>query len=81
MLLLGILDFFAVIASYLMSLLPNMERPAVSLASSLELMAPALSIFPLDMFNFIFTNGIWWIGIHLAWSVIEWVYKKIPGVS
>lgn len=33
--------------------------------------------------NFILVLGsvVMWSGIQLAWAIIEWIYKKIPGVS
>lgn len=32
-------------------------------------------------FLLVITNVLLWTGIELAWSIIEWIYKKIPGIS
>lgn len=40
-----------------------------------------LSVFPLDVWVIVLGNIVFWLGVHLAGAVIEWIYKKIPGVS
>lgn len=40
-----------------------------------------LAIFPLDVWIVVIGNLVVWMGIHLTGAVIEWIYKKIPGVS
>lgn len=37
--------------------------------------------FPLDTLVFAIGMFLTWYTILMAWAVIEWVYKKIPGVS
>ena len=69
------------ISYFFINLIPNLDYTAIKLSDSLALLAPVLSIFPLDLFKFIFYNGMAWAGFHLMWSLFEWVYKKIPGVS
>lgn len=34
-----------------------------------------------DFFLALLGNIIFWLTAQLGWSVIEWVYKKIPGVN
>jgi len=38
-------------------------------------------IFPLSMFLMILTNIIFWLTAQMLWAIIEWFYKKIPGVN
>jgi hypothetical protein len=38
-------------------------------------------LFPLHLFAFFIGNVVFWLGFHVIWAVIEWVYKKIPGVN
>jgi hypothetical protein len=38
-------------------------------------------LFPSWMFIAIIVNVSGWMFIQLAWAVIEWIYKKIPGVN
>jgi len=40
-----------------------------------------LMIFPLDIWAFCIGSFALWTGIHFAWAIIEWIYKKIPGVN
>ena len=41
----------------------------------------ALTYFPSDVFCTVIVNIYLWVVALLSWSVIEWVYKKIPGVN
>lgn len=47
----------------------------------LKLMSTALEYFPGDVLVVILCNVWLWISAFLAWAVIEWVYKKVPGVD
>lgn len=47
----------------------------------LKLMSTALEYFPADVLVVILCNVWLWISAFLAWAVIEWVYKKVPGVD
>lgn len=40
-----------------------------------------LSFFPFDIWSVLISNILLWIGIHFIWSIIEWIYIKIPGVN
>ena len=40
-----------------------------------------LAFFPFDVWSILISNIMLWVGIHFVWSVIEWLYIKIPGVS
>lgn len=41
----------------------------------------ALAFFPKPAFMIIIANIAFWLTLHMTWAIIEWVYKKIPGVS
>lgn len=32
-------------------------------------------------FVLILANVLFWISAQIGWAVIEWIYKKIPGIS
>jgi hypothetical protein len=38
-------------------------------------------LFPRWLFNLIIANALFWKGAQLTWAIVEWVYKKIPGVN
>lgn len=47
----------------------------------LKMMSTALEYFPGDVLVTILCNVWLWISAFLIWTIIEWVYKKIPGVD
>lgn len=47
----------------------------------LTMISKALCYFPADVFCAIVLNIYAWVVLQFSWAVIEWVYKKIPGVS
>lgn len=46
-----------------------------------EIVGYSLYFFPLDMLGIIIGNFIFWYSLQLIWAVIEWAYKKIPGIN
>ncbi len=40
-----------------------------------------LSFFPFEIWSVLISNILLWVGIHFVWSVVEWIYIKIPGVN
>lgn len=51
------------------------------LADVLGLLIKAMQFFPLDVWVIVIGNILFWLVLHFVWAVIEWVYKKIPGVN
>lgn len=51
------------------------------IASTVAILKIPLSIFPSDVWFVIIGNITFWLGVQVSWSVIEWAYKKIPGVD
>lgn len=49
--------------------------------SAIKLISTGLKIFPTDVWVAVIANALFWIMCHFTWAVIEWVYKKIPGVD
>ncbi len=49
--------------------------------SAMKLISTGLKIFPTDVWVAVVANALFWIMLHFTWAVIEWVYKKIPGVD
>lgn len=49
--------------------------------SALKLLSTGLKIFPTDVWVAVIANGLFWVMLHFTWAVIEWIYKKIPGVD
>ena len=45
------------------------------------LFCKALFFFPFEVWSVVLSNVVFWVLVHFIWSVIEWIYIKIPGVS
>lgn len=65
----------------LISALPVIGDLPTWIDNAFTLLSYILMFFPSEVFSVIFFNVITWLGIHFAWSVIEWLYKKIPGIN
>ena len=46
-----------------------------------SLISIGLSFFPSDVFYVAIGNITIWVVLHITWAVIEWIYKKFPGIS
>lgn len=51
------------------------------IGSTLDLLSIPLKIFPVDLWILIISNITFWYSVQFGWAIIEWVYKKIPGVD
>jgi hypothetical protein len=45
------------------------------------ILAYGLYFFPADIWMSVITLGVTMLSTGLLWAIIEWVYKKIPGVD
>ena len=51
------------------------------LISFVSVVKTGLSIFPPGVFTIVIANISFWLVAHMTWAIIEWLYKKIPGVD
>ena len=49
--------------------------------NTISLLGTALFFFPVDVWAVFIGNVVTWTGIQYGWAIIEWIYKKIPGVN
>lgn len=49
--------------------------------SFVSVVKTGLSFFPPGVFMIIIGNIAFWLIAHMTWAIIEWLYKKVPGVS
>ncbi len=54
---------------------------ALTLGMLLEPLEYACYYFGADNLAYALGTIIYWAGIQIAWAIVEWCYKKIPGVS
>lgn len=66
----------------IITLLPATPFCTVSnLASILEVASYGVNIFGVAQFIKIIGVILFWHTAHLTWAIVEWIYKKIPGVD
>lgn len=76
-------DLFFGIVRFIISLLPNLS---VNTGLYLGGIVPkqflqVLNYLPLSYFGLFFKSVAFYTVLQLSWSIIEWIYKKIPGVD
>lgn len=77
-----ILDvIFLVLKSFVLLLPTGLFALTDGAVEALALIHSGLCIFPFDVFMMAFGNFMFWQLTHFTWAIIEWIYKKIPGVN
>lgn len=76
-----VIDMFFNAITFLVNKLPSGLIKVVSMPSIPLPLRYASCFFPMDLFAIIVGLFVTWYVIFMTWAVIEWVYKKIPGVS
>lgn len=61
--------------------IPGMPHIPNWFNSTLYYLNISLMFFPLDVWLVTISNIFFWIIAQFTWAIIEWIYKKIPGVS
>lgn len=46
-----------------------------------DIIGKGFVFFPSWLWGVCIANIVAWKGLHFAWAIIEWVYKKVPGVD
>lgn len=72
-----------VFARFIISLLPNFSNNIDGglTGSFYDLMSIGLYFFGVAPFMLVFASVVFWIGVDIGWTSIEWLYKKIPGID
>ena len=47
----------------------------------IDLISKGLSLFPPDVWWTCIGNVAFWMYLQLGWAIIEWIYKKLPGIN
>ena len=81
MILEGIFNIFFSFVYLLISLLPTIKIPNHDLTGFARVLSSAYSLLPAGFPMAFFANVSLITFIKITWSLIEWVYKKIPGVN
>lgn len=62
-------------------LIPVLSSVPSGFNALLDIIGYGCAFIGTDFFLALLGNIIFWLTAQLGWSIIEWVYKKIPGVS
>lgn len=82
MLLEGVFNVFFTLISFLISLIPSTgSTVSGSISSVLDLLGYGIYIVGPVCFVTVVGSFITWTTINFAWAIIEWIYKKIPGIN
>lgn len=65
----------------LIGLLPVLSSVPSGFNALLDIIGYGCAFVGTDFFFLVIGNILFWLTAQMAWSIIEWVYKKIPGVS
>lgn len=78
----GIFELLFGLVVSIIGLIPDVSFPLFEYPNDAEtILAYALVIFPVDVWVVIIVNIVVFISVSLVWAVIEWTYKKVPGID
>lgn len=78
----GIFSVFFTFIEFLIVLLPfEIESNSGGLESFINLLGFGVYIIGPVTFIAVIGSFITWTTINMSWAVIEWIYKKIPGIN
>jgi len=81
-----ILDPIFSFINFIIDFIPSIEDDMVlgglnGVVAIMNVLNIGFYIFPASMFFIVVANVIFWSTVQITWAMVEWVYKKIPGVN
>ena len=76
-----ILDMFFGGVNLLISMLPTPLVETLSGFTPPDIVRYGVCFFPSDVIALVVTSFIAWKTIFIGWAIVEWIYKKIPGIN
>ena len=67
--------------NFIISLMPVLSSVPSGFGAILDVVGYGCKIIGSDYFFGFIGNIIFWLNVHLTWALIEWVYRKIPGIK
>lgn len=78
----GIFDLFFTFVKFLIGLFPsNVENVNGSLQGFIDLIGYGIYVVGPVTFVSVVASFTAWTVVNMAWAVIEWIYKKLPGIN
>lgn len=65
----------------LIGMIPVIESIPSGYGAVTNIIGYGCAIVGTDFFLAILGNIIFWLVLQLSWALIEWIYKKVPGVN
>lgn len=66
---------------FILTFIPNQVIEVVVDSSFFYVLGYGVSVIGLSNFVMMLGSVMFWYSVQLTWAVVEWIYKKIPGVS
>lgn len=76
-----ILSPFWFLVDSLINLLPSNTLEVAIDSSIFDLLAHGVAVVGINNFSLCIGSIMFWYGVQFVWAIIEWIYKKIPGVD
>lgn len=78
----AVFNLLFLVVDIVINCFPSINIPLLSGSNGLvTLLSYGLVFFPVDLWIALISNISFWLLVQGGWIVIEWVYKKIPGVD
>lgn len=77
----AILNVIMIPLFVLIDLLPGAVVTTLAYIEPPQIVKYGAYFFPLDVLGVVITGFGLWYTVLLGWAIIEWIYKKIPGVD
>ena len=77
----SLFDMIFLVNELIINLFPEIQALPNWLQDTINIIKVPLSIFPLDVWITAIGSVTMWYGFQLGWAIVEWIYKKIPGVD
>lgn len=72
---------FWTLVLFLITLLPPLDYTPTSIDTVVKLAGYSTAILGQGFTAFVLGNIVFWLTVQLSWAIIEWVYKKVPGIK
>lgn len=77
----SIIDIFFIPLQLLLNMLPSSIVELIPDFTLPDIALMGAYFFPMDVIVFAISSWAAWYMIFMTWAIIEWVYKKIPGIN
>lgn len=79
----AVIDMVVILIEWIITLLPSgtIYFPAVDTTYIDFVLDFFFYFFPKTLFVIVIGNVGIWMAVQFGWAIVEWIYKKVPGVD